>query len=242
MLSRWALACASSASLRSASARASASCSVMLLNERVSMPSSSRLGSAARWLKSPCATARVPSTSTLSGADSRSESRNDAAQRGEQREQQRERERDAVEALQPAAREQQLLVFPVARLHGLGVARELFGHRLHELQRARFLAQSEATLHRHEHAQVQAAGPGSIRSRRSVCCSRSLPQRRRRPAARAAMPARSLPGVGDQLAALACTASPPARRPARAARSARRACSGGRPHRQRERHRVGLAR
>ncbi len=53
---------------------ASASCEVIVLNDSVSTPSSSREVTGCRRVKSPCATARVPSARSPSGAANRSDS------------------------------------------------------------------------------------------------------------------------------------------------------------------------
>ena len=47
---------------------------VIVLNDSVSTPSSSREVTGCRRVKSPCATARVPSASSPSGAENRSDS------------------------------------------------------------------------------------------------------------------------------------------------------------------------
>ena len=113
--------------LRMAAARASASCVVMVLKDAVRMPSSSWLRTGWRWLKSPCATARVPAASKTSGADSRSLNTIASTSADSNASSSDKRERQPVQALQAAARQGQFLVVPVDRLHRFGVARQAVG-------------------------------------------------------------------------------------------------------------------
>ena len=74
MLSRYARVVSVARRLSSALPWASASCAVIVLNDSVSTPSSSRDTTGWRRVKSPCATARVPSASSPRGAAKRSDS------------------------------------------------------------------------------------------------------------------------------------------------------------------------
>ena len=77
--------------------------------------------------------------------------------RGEDGQQQRHRHRDPEDALQPGARQRQLLVVAPALLDRLGVLGEQRRHRLHQLQQPQLLAELAAERDRLDHAQLQAA-------------------------------------------------------------------------------------
>ncbi len=130
-----------------------------MLNDSVSTPSSSRDVTGWRRVKSPCATARVPSASKPSGCENRSDSTTASPSADVKREQQRQRQRQLIEALQRGARERDLLVIARARLHFLEILRERARHALDHLQHAQRI-QPVAAVDRHDDAQHQ---PGVLR-------------------------------------------------------------------------------
>ncbi len=77
-------------------------------------------------------------------------------ERHQQRQHQGQRQRHPVDALQAQPRHSDLLVFLIGQLHRLRIARQAGGHRLHQLQHARFAGQ-RAGIHRHDDAHDEPA-------------------------------------------------------------------------------------
>ena len=152
---------------------ASASCAVIVLNDSVSTPSSSREVTGWRRVKSPCATARVPSASSPSGADEALGQHEGEPQRGGEREQQRQRQRQRVEALQRLPRERDLLVVarsrPAPSRHPAASAFGTGSMTCSSLQRL----EPVVAVDRHDDAQHAAARPPPARCAAYVCCSRA---------------------------------------------------------------------
>ena len=125
---------------------------VIALNDSVSTPSSSLDITGWRRVKSPCATARVPSASNPSGSEKRSERTTARPSALPQRDQQRHRQRERVQALQRIARERDLLVVAPPGLHLLHLLGEPARNRLDDLQDLERV-EAVAAVDRHDHAQ-----------------------------------------------------------------------------------------
>jgi len=124
----------------SAAARASSSWPIMLLNERVRMPSSSRLVTRGRWLKSPRATASVDSASSASGSDRRRLRMNASAIAENSASSKVRVKREDVDPLEAGAQKRKLLVVAVDRLHRFGLRGDPWRDGVRELQQSRLVA------------------------------------------------------------------------------------------------------